>query len=192
MRAQPRREGRGTLSSMDLVPDVARDDILWALAELNKRERSQADILFELNDRLEVHGVPPISKSSFNRRSMRMAVASKRIQEQREVFAGIANQFTPESVDQGNLVLGQMIKTLIAEILDNPDLPPKDALSLARAYREIIQGQKTSTDHRQKLNDEAVKQAESAVGEAVKQGRVSEKSAADILETIRKAYRGEV
>lgn len=30
-------KGRGRLSSLDLIPDEGRDDILWALEELNRR-----------------------------------------------------------------------------------------------------------------------------------------------------------
>lgn len=163
MRGRRNREGRGSLSSLDLVPDVARDDILWALAELNRRERTQADILFELNDRLEVHGVDPISKSAFNRRSMRMAAAARRIKEQREVFSGIADQFTPESMDENNIVLGQMIQVLISELLDDPDRAPKDALSLARAFLATIQGQKVSSERRRKLQEEYEKKTGEAV-----------------------------
>ena len=91
-------DGRGRLSSIDLLPDEAQDDIVWAMAELNQRKRSQADILFELNDRLAVKGCEAISKSAFNRKSMRVAAYSRRINESRALFEGIAPQFTPDKV----------------------------------------------------------------------------------------------
>src|SRR4051794_37399582 len=97
------RRGRGRLSAMEQVPEEAQDDIIWAIGELNKRERSQADILFELNDRLAVKGVDAISSSAFNRKSMKLAAAMNRLAEARHIFAGIADQFTPEKVDENTL-----------------------------------------------------------------------------------------
>ena len=78
-------EGRGRLSSIDLLPEEAQDDILWALGELNQRQRTQADILFELNDRLEAKGFEAISKSAFNRNSTKLAARSRRIAERQQI-----------------------------------------------------------------------------------------------------------
>ncbi|SIP88793.1 Protein of unknown function, partial [Rhizobium sp. RU35A] len=110
--------GRGRLSSLDLLPDEARDDLLWALAELNRRERTQADILFELNDRLEAKGLETISRSAFNRKSMRLAKRTMQLEERRHIYAGIAERLTPEEVGNADLVLGEFLKTLLDELLD--------------------------------------------------------------------------
>ncbi len=59
--------GRGRLSSLDLLPEEARDDLIWAIGELKKRERPQADIHFEFNDRLEARASRRFA-SAFNRR----------------------------------------------------------------------------------------------------------------------------
>ncbi|MFN4126931.1 phage protein Gp27 family protein [Pannonibacter indicus] len=158
-----RRTGRGRLSSLDLVPEEGRDDVIWALGELNKRERTQADILFELNDRLAVHGIEPISRSAFSRASVRTAHAARRISEARAVFAGIADQFTPESIDENSIVLGEVIKTLILELLDDPDQTPKGAMELSRAFLATIQGQRMSSDRRQKLQAELAAKTAQAV-----------------------------
>ncbi len=178
------KEGRGRLSSLDLIPEAGADDVLWALAELNKRQRSQTDILFELNDRLAVHGIEPVSRSAFNRRSMRMAVAARRLDEQRDLFAGLADRFTPEDVDEGNIVLGQMIKVLITEILDEPDQTPKNAMELARAYLHTIQGQKISSERRQKLKVEFEQKTEAAVNAVAKQKGLTPDTAAAIKAAI--------
>ncbi len=146
-------DGRGRLSSIDLLPDEAQDDIVWAMGELNQRKRSQADILFELNDRLAVKGCEPVSKSAFNRKSMRVAAYSRRISESRALFEGIAPQFTPDKVDETNIVIGEMIKVLIAEMLDAEagDFESKDAMHLASAYVKAIQGQNLSSERKRKL-----------------------------------------
>lgn len=173
-REGPSSAGRGRLSSLDLVPDEGRDDIYWALGELNKRERTQADILFELNDRLEAKGLEPVSRSAFNRKAVRLAAASRRLDESRHLFAGMADHFTPEKIDEGNIGLGEVIKTLIFELTD-PDQShtPKDAMELAKAYQATIMGQKVSADRRLKLQSEvkakladAVEKAADAVSEA--------------------------
>lgn len=158
-----RSTGRGRLSSLDLVPEEGRNDVIWALGELNKRERTQADILFELNDRLAVHGIEPISRSAFSRVSIRTAHAARRISEARAVFAGIADQFTPESIDENSIVLGEVIKTLILELLDDPDQTPKGAMELSRAFLATIQAQRMSSDRRQKLQAELAAKTAQAV-----------------------------
>jgi transcriptional regulator of met regulon len=159
-------DGRGRLSSIDLLPDEAQDDIVWAMAELNQRKRSQADILFELNDRLAVKGCEAISKSAFNRKSMRVAAYSRRINESRALFEGIAPQFTPDKVDETNIVIGEMIKVLIAEMLDAEAgaFETKDAMHLASAYVKAIQGQNLSSERKRKLQAEFADK----IGEAAK------------------------
>lgn len=157
--------GRGRLSSIDLIPEDGQDDIVWAMGQLNQRKRTQADILFELNDRLAVKGIEPISKSAFNRKSIQVYAASQRIAEQRALFAGIADQFTPETVDETNMVLGEFIKVLITEILTASEgrISPKGAMELAQGYRAVISAQKTSSEHRARLVKDFEQKAEQAV-----------------------------
>jgi hypothetical protein len=157
MAAGAQREGRGRLSSIDLVPEHAQDDIVWACAELNKRERSQEDIRFELNNRLEVKGVEPISRSAFNRKALRLSMAARRLDEARHIFAGLADQFTPEKVDENNIVLGEFIKLLVFELAqdDAAKQSPKGAMELSKAYLAAVQAQRLSADRRQRLDAEA-------------------------------------
>lgn len=159
------RDGRGRLASIDLVPEEAQDDIAWAMGELNKRSRTQADILFELNDRLAAKGVDPVSKSAFNRRAVRVANAARRLAESRALFEGIAPQFTPERIDETNIVIGELIKMLIAEMLDSDAsaFTPKNSMEMARAYLATIQGQKLSAERRTKLAAEFEKKAGEAI-----------------------------
>jgi hypothetical protein len=142
------RATRGRLSSLDLVPEDAQDDVLWAMGELNRRARHQYEILDELNQRLLAKGVEPISRSAFNRRSVRIAAHARRIAESRALFEGIAPQFTPEKIDETNIVIGEMIKILIAELLDagSEAFTPKGAMEMARAYAMTIQGQHISAE----------------------------------------------
>lgn len=184
--------GRGRLSSIDLLPEEAADDIVWACEQLYQRERTQADILFELNDRLEAKGLEPVSKSAFNRKAMRLAAAQRRMQEARAMFDGLSSQFTAKNVDDNTVILGEFIKTLIVELIDDSAgrKSPKDAMELARAYQATVSAQKMSTDRRQKVDAEARKKldhaVESATGAVEKAGH--QVNAFEVLEMIRKAY----
>lgn len=164
------RQGRGRLDSIDLLPEECRDDIVWALQELHARKRSQADILFEFNDRIAVKGAPSVSKSAFNRRAMRLAASTRRMDEVRAQFEGLAPLLTPERVDQTNLVIGEILKTLVFELAEegSGDRTPKEAMELARAFQSTIQGQKISADRRAKLEADFNTKASKAVDEVAK------------------------
>ena len=159
------REGRGRLSDIDLLPEEAQDDIVWACGELSQRKRTQADILEELNNKLLIKGLGPISRSAFNRFSVKRAMAARRIVEARGIFAGIADQFTPEAVDQGNVVLGEFIKTVVFELAqrDVSEHSEDGAMKLARAYLASVQAQKISSDRRAKIETEFVRKADAAL-----------------------------
>lgn len=157
-------EGRGRLSSMDLVPEHAQGEIIWATRELNKRERSQEDIRFELNDRLAALGAGPISRSAFNRKSMRLAVLRKKITMSREIFAGLADEFTADKVDENTVALGEVLKMTIADLAsDGEERSTKEVLDIARAFSAITTGQKASTERRQKIRLEEKAKAAGAV-----------------------------
>lgn len=149
------RSGRGRLSSLDLLPDEAQDDLLWAMSELNQRKRSQADILFELNDRLEVKGIAPISRAAFNRKSTTLAARAMQMEERRHVYAGFAERLTPEEVGKNDLVLGEFLKLLIDHLSLGEALDSKNAMELARAYKDTIVAQRHSAEHQKKAEEKA-------------------------------------
>lgn len=166
---------RRRLSSIDQLPEEAADDIVWATQELAARKRTQADILFDLNDRLEAKGIDGISRSAFSRYSVSKAAAQRRMMEARAMFDGVASQFDAKDVDQNTVVLGEFIKTLIVELVSDAGgaKGPKEAMELARAFQATVAAQKISTDRRQKLEAEMkaslVKATEAAIG-AVSEG----------------------
>lgn len=184
-RGPERRQGRGRLSSMDLIPEDGQDDIVWAVAELNKREKTANDILFELNDRLAAKDIDPISKSAFNRKSVKLAAMSNRLNEARHIFTGLAPQFTAEKVDEHTVVLGEFIKLLIFEIVQNEGaVDPKGAMELAKAHLAVIQGQKISADRRIVLQREFAKGAEKAIDTVAKEKGLSGETVRGIKEKI--------
>lgn len=165
--------GRGRLSSIDLLPEEAQDDILWALGELNQRQRTQTDILGELNDRLAAKGLETISRSAFNRQSMKLAARSRRLAERQSIYATIAPKLTPESVSQTDLVLGEFLKTLIDELLDSADLAPKGVADLAKAFNLTVNAAKVSADHKARLMKEMAVKAETAIAQVASKNGMS-------------------
>lgn len=137
---------RRVLSSLDLVPEEAQDDIFWAMRELNARRRSQADILFELNDKLAVRGVDPISKSAFSRAAVRAEKSRRAMAERNALIAAIAPMATPDKVREADLVIGELLKMLVAAILEQDGLTSEDAFNLAQAHLKSIQAQEKSTE----------------------------------------------
>lgn len=183
---------RRVLGSLDLLPEECQDDVIWALGQLNERSRSQADILFELNDRLAVKGHGPISKSAFSRRSVRLKRRADRLAERDHLYAGMVEKITPQKMGDQDIVLGELLKTLIDELIDEARTA-EDVKELASAFRQVVAAQQTSATLKARALAAAEKKLEKAVetatGEVEKAGHRVD--AAHVLELIRKAYRGE-
>lgn len=181
---------RGRLSSLDLLPDEAQDDLIWAMGELNARQRTQADILFDLNDRLAAKGIDPISSSAFNRKSMRLAKRTRQLEERRHLYAGIAEKLTPEKVAGDDLILGEFLKTLIDDLLEGDGLSPKNAMELARAYQSVVMAQGKSAETRRAMNAESRKKISETIDAAEAAMRDGTRDPAETLRKIREEIYG--
>ena len=185
----PARDTRGRLSSLDQLPDEAQEDLIWACQQLYARQRTQADILFELNDRLAVKGVDAISKSAFNRKAIRLAASMRRMQETRQVFEALSGHLAPELIDDQTVALGEFLKQLIFDLLQPGagDLDTKGAMELSRAFKEVVAGQKISADRRLRMEQEFANKAAKAV-ERIAGARGTD---AATISAIKAALRGE-
>ena len=153
--------GRGRLSSIDLLPEEAQEDVQWALAELAARKRTQEDILQSFNLRLAVKGLEPISKSAFNRKAIRTANTAYRLGEVREIAGVLAERFTEETdrdAEQLTILVSEMIKSLIFEMLEsarslkaNP-LTAEMMANLANALKASEQAEKVAADKKEKVS----------------------------------------
>ena len=177
-----RRAGRGRLSSLELLPEEAQEDVTWARVELARTDRTQADILHDFNGRLIDKGIEPVSKSAFNRASIKLAAMSRRLTEARAVFEGLAPQFTAETVDEQTVVLGEMIKLLIFDLVQNDGdtLSPKGAMELANAHLAVIRSQTVSAERRRKLEADFVEKAGKAVDQVAKAKGLSDDMRRDL------------
>jgi hypothetical protein len=181
---------RGRLSSLDLVPEEGQEDIRWAFSELNKRERSQKEILDELNGRLVDKGLTGyiISKSAFNRASVAAHRASQRLQMQRDIFSGLAPHLTPEKIDEGNIALAEFIKALIGEIISEAEgagLSADEAMKLSRGFLAVVTAQKLSHDRKTKAEKDLATKTEKAADAVAKVAREAGLSADQVAKIRR-------
>ena len=102
------------------------------------------------------------------------------------MFDGIASQFTAKDVDESTVVLGEFIKTLIIELVDDQagDKTPKQAMELASAYRSVVSGQKISSERRRKLELELKESTEKVIEKVTAEAGLSAERAAQIRRDV--------
>ena len=135
------KQGRGRLSSIDLLPPDADPIVAWAFQELKARERLQKDIHEEFNERLDAVGAGPISMSAFNRHSISIARIARRHEDVRQMTAALTERLEPGQTDDLTIMAAETIKTLVFELLQDEDLKPKEAMELSRALQSAVNSQ---------------------------------------------------
>ncbi|MBI1495389.1 DUF3486 family protein [Halocynthiibacter styelae] len=161
-RPKPKR-GRGRLSSIDLLPPEADHVVAWAFQELRERERTQLEIWFEFNDKLAALGLGPISKTAFNRHSIRLASMARRHEEVRAMTSALTERLEPGQTDDLTIIAAETIKTLIFEITENEQLTPKGAMELARALQAAVNSQKLSLDRKRAIEEQFAAKVDDAL-----------------------------
>lgn len=183
-----RREGRGRLSSIDLLPEEAEPDIIWALEQLRERTMPQNAILDEFNGRLADRGIGKVSKSTFSRWSVRKAVQFRRLDEVRAITTDVVAGLGTGGADEVTNAIAEMVKVAIYESLEG-ELGPKQIMELSRALTAVVQAQKASADHRLKLEAQVnakVEQAAETVSASAREAGLS----ANVAEQLRRDVLG--
>jgi hypothetical protein len=163
-----RREGRGRLSSIDMLPEEAESEIIWALEQLRERTMPQTAILGAFNARLADRGVQGVSKSAFSRWAIRKAIQFRRLDEVRHITAEIVTDLGTDGADQVTVAVAEMLKVAIYELLEKGDPDPKSIMEMSRALSSVVGAQKTSTEHRKKLEERVAAQMERAADKVEK------------------------
>lgn len=183
-----RREGRGRLSSIDLLPDDAEPDIIWALEQLRERAMPQNAIVDAFNARLADRGIGKVSKSAFSRWSVRKAIQFRRLDEVRAITSDVVAGLGTDGADQVTVACAEMLKVAIYESLEG-QLDPKGIMELSRALNSAVAAQKTSADHRRKLEEQVKATVEKAAEQATTSAREAGLSA-DRVAQIRRDVLG--
>ena len=181
-----RREGRGRLSSIDLLPEDAEKEIIWALEQLRLREMPQIAILDEFNARLADRGIAKVSKSAFSRWSVRKALQFRRLDEVRAITADVVAGLGTGGADEVTTTVAEMIKVAIYEQLEGTQ-DAKALQALGRALNAAVAAQKTSADNRRKLEGEIADQVGKAAdraGDAAREAGLSADRAAELRNKV--------
>lgn len=165
-RSSKRREGRGRLSTIDLLPDDAEDDIVWALEQLRERKLPQNAILEEFNLRLADKGIEPISKSAWNRYAVRKAMQFRRLDDVQKISGQLVDTLGAEGPDQVTVAVAEMIKAMAFELLEDGKLDTKGVMELARALSSAVSAQRGSEEYRRRLEQRVAAQVEKAADKA--------------------------
>lgn len=169
MTAAASSRGRGRLSSIDLLPIEAEEDVAWAFGELRRRKLTQDEILEQLNLKLRLRGIAPITRSSFNRAAVRTARMAHRLGEVREIAATLADKFEDGGNEHLTQLAAETIKTAVFEALENAGRMKADGLTaemlanFALAVKSAEQAKKVSADMAVVINKNLKKQAETAI-----------------------------
>ncbi|MEX1084075.1 MAG: DUF3486 family protein [Xanthobacteraceae bacterium] len=168
------RRPRGRLSSVDLLPEAAEEDVQWAYEQLKRRKRPQAEILDQLNLRLKLKSIPPISRSAFNRASIRLMRMATRLEETREIAGVLAAKLDAAGGDDLTLLLGETIKMLVYEMLENAGNLKADGLTaemmmnFARALKFAEDSRRITADTRARIERDFKAKASEAVEAAAR------------------------
>lgn len=178
-----RREGRGWLSTIDLLPEEAEPDIVWANEQLRDRTMPQTAILTEFNKRLADRGIGGISRSAWSRYSVRKAIQFRRLDEARRMSGELVEQLGADGPDQVTVAVAEMLKLAAFEMLEGGEKSTKGIMELSRALQAAVGAQKASADYRRQLQSEVDARLKQAA-EAVEQIGTKAGTPADTLKKI--------
>jgi len=179
---QTRRDGRGRLSTIDLLPDEAEADVVWALEQLRANKLPQTAILAEFNERLADRGIPPVSKSAWSRFAVRKAIQFRKLDEVQRMSAELVSSLGTEGPDQVTVAVAEMLKLAMFQQLEG-DVSTKGIMELSRALQSAVNAQKASAEARRRLEEDVqarLQRAAEAVQEVGKKAGVSDETLAEI------------
>jgi len=171
MSGKASRQGRGRLSSIDLLPDEAEEAVVWALEQLRERSLPQTVIFTEFNERLADAGLKPISKSAFSRYAVRKAIQFRRLDEVQRMSGELVDSLGTAGPDQVTVAVAEMLKLAMFQMLEDGEMDPKSIMELSRALSSAVSAQRGSDEYRRQLERRVQKQVEEATDRAVELAR---------------------
>jgi len=202
-RKSSRPNGRGQLSSIDLLPEEADEAIAWANAQLRERSMPQQEILRQFNAQLADLGAAPITRSAFSRHSVRLAIELRKMEASRQLMDLVLSRMEPGESSDSTIAATELLKYRIMEQVmaeDEPD--PKLLLNATLALQRLsaTNAREAAVQRRDKLDqqEEAARAAEQAKREqadaeaAEKVDRIGKEAglSAEHLASIRKGVLG--
>lgn len=183
MARRNRKEGRGHLSSIDMLPDEAEAAIVWANDQLRERKLPSAVILTEFNEQLADLGIGPISKSAWGRYAIRKAIQFRRLDEIQRMGGELARTMDAKAPDEVTVAVAELVKVAAFEILEEGEVSTAGLMQISRALQSAVAAQKTSAEYRERLEKEVqerLAQAAKKAGEIGERKGVSPEALAEI------------
>lgn len=149
-----RRQGRGRLSTLEMLPEEADADLLWLNEELRAAKRPQVAIFKEFNSRLADKGIGSISKGTFSRYSVKKATQWREYDERLRLSRALCESMGPDGADRMTVAISERLKMAADEILSRGNLTAKEIAALANANRAAITAQRHSAELRRSLETE--------------------------------------
>lgn len=149
-----RRQGRGRLSTLEMLPEEADADLVWLNEELRAAKRPQVAIFKEFNSRLADKGIGSISKGTFSRYSVKKATQWREYDERLRLSRALCESMGPDGADRMTVAISERLKMAADEILSRGNLTAKEIAALANANRAAITAQRHSAELRRSLETE--------------------------------------
>lgn len=200
---ESRREGRGRLSSIEMLPEECDEDIAWANAELREKKMPQTEILRQFNGRLADRGLKGISKGAFSRWSVRVAIEVRKLDASRKLMNEVLAQLQPGERSDSMIAATELLKYRILEQVMSEDEPdPKLLLNATLALQRLSStaARESAVQRRDKLDQaadatraaEQQKQAQAEADAAARVEKIAGEAGlnADRIAAIRKGVLG--
>jgi hypothetical protein len=191
-----RDTGRGRISSIDKLPAWCDEAVRDAFTALKEAKLTQIEILDGLNGAIRAAAweegitdpdkIPQISKSAFNRRSMRLAAMGRRLEETREIAAILTPRLADDDGEKLAQLLAQTIKSLAYEMLENAGELPANGetaemlMFAARAAKHAEEAKRISTDTKARILKDFKAKAEEVVKAVGEKNGISQETMNEI------------
>lgn len=162
-----RRRGRGYLSAIEALPEECDEDIAWAMAELRDRKMPQTEILRHFNARLADRGIKGISKSSFGRWSVRLAIEARKLEASRQITQAVLSRIDMGERSDGMIAATELMKARILQMVMSEEEPDPKLLGAATLALQRLSATaaRESEIQRRDRRDQAAREAEQAAHE---------------------------
>lgn len=184
-----RTEGRGRLSSIDMLPEEAEPDIIWALEQLRAREMPSKMILAEFNGRLADRGIAPVSKSAWGRYSIRKAIQFRKLDEVQRISGELVTSLGTDGPDSVTVMVAEMVKLAAFQLLEDGNQSSKSIMEISRALSAVVSAQRGSEEYRRRLEQRVSAQLNDAADRVEKLASEAGLSA-DRAAELRRDYLG--
>ncbi|MBN9333874.1 phage protein Gp27 family protein [Devosia sp.] len=190
-RPEKERAGRGRLSRLDMLPEVAQPDLVWVNGELREGKRPQNELRDIFNARLAAHGIEPISVGSFSRYSVRKAAQFQQLDEQMRISSELVEVLGIDGSDKMTIAFAELVRVAGIRLLEakGGELAAKDLMELARANQAASGAMKQSAEYRRSLERDFAEKVAEAAKDVAEIGKVAGITA-DTMQKITNRLKG--